>query len=118
MAFLFLSLLIPLLVNRLITQREKLEKEEEQAENDLLKLQQSLATAVGRLSRIRKIRRRIKERIDESVRRGLSGQIEELGDNKAEGEAMPPSQVLPALDSHEFWVENDLRYLGLPDNPD
>ena len=44
-----------------------------------------------------------------------------MDEDEGEGEGastMPPAEVLPALDGHEQWIESDLRFLGLPDQPD
>ncbi|KAF6513904.1 hypothetical protein HZS61_007229 [Fusarium oxysporum f. sp. conglutinans] len=62
----------------LMKQEKKLENDEDEASEDLLKLheemaalQSRLALAAGRLSRIRKIRNRVKEKRSEATRRGL-----------------------------------------------
>jgi hypothetical protein len=70
----------------------------------MVSLQTSLSTAVARISRIRKIRARVKERSSELFRRG----IEELDKD---------NDILPALDAHEFHLVDDLQFLGIPNNP-
>ncbi|PNP61353.1 hypothetical protein FNYG_13916 [Fusarium nygamai] len=59
-------------------QEKKLEVDEDEASDDLLKLyeemaalQTRLAAAAGRLSRIRKIQARVKEKRSEATRRSL-----------------------------------------------
>ena len=56
---------------------------------------------MSRLSRIRKIRRKVKERSDELFQRGM----EELDKE---------DDMVPALNSHERWIENDLNFLSIP----
>ncbi|PCD46608.1 hypothetical protein AU210_002009 [Fusarium oxysporum f. sp. radicis-cucumerinum] len=82
-------------LNRLVDQQEKLEAQEEEAgdkvlvlHKELMELQSSLAEAVSRLQRIRKIKKRVKERGAELFERGM----QEL--NKEDN-------ILPALQSHE-----------------
>lgn len=99
-------------MNRLVEQQKKLELEEEEAGDKILvlhtqlaELQSSLAQAVSRLARIRKIKKRVKEKGSELFERGM----QEL--DKEEG-------ILPALESHENWVVGDLRSLGVPNEVD
>lgn len=101
-----------LLVNRLVDQQEKLEAEEEEAgdkvlvlHNQLAELQASLAEAVSRLQRIRKIKKKVKERGADLFERGM----QELDKN---------DNLLPALQSHEDWVVSDLQSLGVPNEID
>jgi hypothetical protein len=67
-------------VKTLISQEKKLEAEEESTGEDLVKLQQEmaemqarLATTIGRLSRIRATKKRVKERRESEFRRGIQG---------------------------------------------
>jgi hypothetical protein len=67
-------------VRKLISQEKKLDKDEEEAGEDLLKLHEELATlqarmavAAGRLSRIRKTKNKVKERRTTEFRRGIQG---------------------------------------------
>jgi len=67
-------------VKTLISQEKKLEAEEESTGDDLIKLQQEmaamqarLATTIGRLSRIRATKKRVKERREAEFRRGIQG---------------------------------------------
>lgn len=67
-------------VKTLISQEKKLEAEEESTGDDLVKLQQEmavmqarLATTIGRLSRIRATKKRVKERRESEFRRGIQG---------------------------------------------
>ena len=80
-------------------------RSEEEAEERLEQLQEQLAEAVSRLRRIRQIRKKVKERSEEAFQRGM-----------AELEA--DDELLPALDSHEFWVASDLGALGVPSDAD
>jgi hypothetical protein len=93
--------------------QKSLSAQEEKAEDDLVKLQLQLSEAVSRLQRIRKIRKRMKERSNEVFRRGM----EEL--DKEDGIVSGPApDLLPALEGHEYWVVDDLRHLGVPEDPD
>lgn len=99
-------------LRKVLDQQQKLEKEEEEASDDLLalhekmaELQSSLAAAAGRLSRIRKIRARAKAKGSELFQRGM----EEL--DKEDG-------LLPALDSHEHFVVEDLQSMGVSNEVD
>ncbi|KAF4463893.1 hypothetical protein FALBO_9280 [Fusarium albosuccineum] len=99
-------------VNKLVEQQEKLEAEEEEAgdrvlvlHTQLAELQSSLAEAVSRLQRIRKIKKKVKERGADLFERGMQELDQE--DN-----------ILPALDSHEDWVVRDLHSLGVPNEVD
>jgi hypothetical protein len=110
------SLLLPplfltfFLVRRLDQQKQRLEDDEEAAEQRLVELQSQLSEAVGRLSRIRKIRKRVQNRSAELVERGLA----EL-DKEVSG---PPPDLLPALAAHEEWMVTDLRDMGVPNDAD
>lgn len=99
------GVLVASTLTRLESQRKKLESEEEKAEDDLLELQQKLSEAVSRLSRIRKIRKRVVAKSDEALERGLA-------------EADVEDGIVPALTAHEQWVAQDLSALGVPDNFD
>jgi hypothetical protein len=110
--WLSVSLLIACVVNKLVEQQKKLEAEEEEAgdavlvlHSQLAELQSSLATAVSRLARIRKIKKRVKEKGSELFERGMQELDREDG-------------ILPALESHENWVVNDLQSLGVPNEVD
>ncbi|GKU17303.1 unnamed protein product, partial [Fusarium langsethiae] len=91
---------------------EKLEAEEEEAgdrvlilHNQLAELQASLAEAVSRLQRIRKIKKKVKERGADLFERG----VQELDKE---------DNVIPALQSHEDWVVSDLQSLVVPNDVD
>ncbi|KAH8172321.1 hypothetical protein LIA77_06576 [Sarocladium implicatum] len=99
------GVLVESTLSRLESQRKKLESEEEKAEDDLLELQQKLAEAVSRLSRIRKIRKRVVAKSDEALERGIA-------------EADAEDGIVPALTAHEQWVTHDLSSLGVPDDFD
>ncbi|CAG1988408.1 unnamed protein product, partial [Fusarium graminearum] len=90
------------LVNRLVAQQEKLEAQEEEAGDRVLA---SLAEAVSRLQRIRKIKKKVKERGADLFERG----VQELDKE---------DDIVPALQSHEDWVVNDLQSLGVPNETD
>ncbi|KAL0940156.1 uncharacterized protein CTRU02_206766 [Colletotrichum truncatum] len=91
--------------------RESSWQKEEQASDALLDLHEKLARvqaevaeAAGRLSRIRAIRKKVKERHVETFSRGMQ-ELEE-------------DDVLPALDAHESGVVGDLQFQGVENNPD
>ncbi|CZS83168.1 unnamed protein product [Fusarium graminearum] len=99
-------------LNRLIDQQERLEAEEEEAgdkvlvlHNQLSELQASLAEAVSRLQRIRKIKKKVKERGADLFERG----VQELDKE---------DNIAPALQSHEDWIVRDLESLGVPNEID
>lgn len=99
-------------MNKLIDQQKKLAQEEEEAgdqimviHDQLAELQASLATAVNRLARIRKIKKKVKERGSVLFERGMQ-------------ELDKEDDVLPALAAHEKWVVHDLRSLGVPEGTD
>ncbi|KAG7406544.1 hypothetical protein Forpe1208_v014470 [Fusarium oxysporum f. sp. rapae] len=96
----------------LMKQEKKLENDEDEASEDLLKLyeemaalQSRLALAAGRLSRIRKIRNRIKEKHSEATRRGLQ-------------EVDQQDAILSGLDVHEDALLRDLQVDHVPNNID
>ncbi|KAK2773991.1 hypothetical protein CKAH01_13336 [Colletotrichum kahawae] len=98
-------------LKRLSDQRQEWEAKEEQASDALLGLHEKLARvqaevaeAAGRLSRIRAIRKKVKERHVETFSRGMQ-ELEE-------------DDVLPALDAHESGVVGDLQFQGVENNPD
>lgn len=93
-------------------QERKLEMDEGEASDDLLKLheemaalQSRLAAAAGRLSRIRKIRARVKEKRSEATRRGLQEVEQQDG-------------ILSMLDAHEDAVVRDLQVDHVPNDVD
>ena len=93
-------------------QEKKLETDEDQASEDLLKLHEEMAAlqsrlslAAGRLSRIRKIKSKVKEKRSEATRRGL--QEVEQQDN-----------LLSMLDAHEGAVLEDLQVDHVPNDVD
>jgi len=100
-------------LQRLIEQKNKLDKEEEETneslvslQNQMVELQSQLATAVGRLQRIRKIRSKVKGKGSELMKRGLQELDAEDG-------------ILPALDGHEYWTVQDIQSMGVENpNPD
>lgn len=99
-------------LGKLLAQRKKLDTEEEEANEALValhtqmvELQSQLSAAVGRLSRIRKIRDRVKDKSSELFRRGMMELDKEDG-------------ILSALDSHEHYVVDDIQSLGVPNSID
>lgn len=93
-------------------QEKKLEVDEDEASDDLLKLheemaalQSRLAAAAGRLSRIRKIRARVKEKRSEATRRGLQEVEKEDG-------------ILSMLDAHEDAMVRELQMDHVPNDVD
>ena len=99
-------------VMTLMKQEKKLENNEDAASEDLLKLhkemaalQSRLSLAAGRLSRIRKIRNKVKEKRSEATRRGL--QEVDQADN-----------ILSGLDAHEDAVIRDLQVDHIPNEVD
>jgi hypothetical protein len=104
------GVLVASTLRRLDQQKQRLEDDEEAAEQRLVELQSQLSEAVGRLSRIRKIRKRVQNRSAELVERGLA----EL-DKEVSG---PPPDLLPALAAHEEWMVTDLRDMGVPNDAD
>ncbi|KAF6525264.1 hypothetical protein HZS61_011059 [Fusarium oxysporum f. sp. conglutinans] len=96
----------------LMKQEKKLENDEDEASEDLLKLheemaalQSRLALAAGRLSRIRKIRNRVKEKRSEATRRGLQ-------------EVDQQDAILSGLDAHEDALLRDLQVDHVPNDVD
>jgi hypothetical protein len=92
-------------VARLMDSHKKLKDDEEDAEEALFVLQQQLSTAVNRLSRIRKIRKRVEERSKELVRRGMQELDEEDG-------------VSRSLESEDCFIVQHLQDLGAPGDAD
>jgi hypothetical protein len=90
----------------LLASQKKLEADEEAAEEALFALQQQLSTAVNRLTRIRRIRKKVEERGSELLRRGL----QELD---AEDGTVPCP-----LEAQESFVTGELRNLGVPEDVD
>lgn len=87
-------MLIPFLVTNILSAQKKLEKEEEEAEEALFVLQTQIATAVGRLGRIRRQRRVLKDKGASLFERGLQS-LEELEKEDGHvtedlGELVPP----------------------------
>lgn len=108
----FGCLLTPCVVLRLVDTEKKLEADEEEAGEDLLKLHEELASlqarmaiAAGRLARLRKTRTKVKEKRSEMVRRGLRGLDEEDG-------------LLDVLDVREGQVMQELQLPEVPDDFD
>jgi cell division protein FtsL len=99
-------------VMTLMKQEKKLENNEDEASEDLLKLheemaalQSHLAAAAGRLLRIQKIKNRVREKHSEATHRGLQ-EIEQQ-DN-----------LLSILDAHEGALLEDLQVDHVPNNVD
>jgi hypothetical protein len=96
----------------LMKQEKKLETDEDQASEDLLKLHEEMAAlqtrlslAAGCLSRIRKIRTQVKQRRSEATRRGLQ-------------EVDQADTILSGLDAHEDAVLRDLQVDHVPNKVD
>lgn len=107
-----LIFLLTATVMNLMKQEKKLENDEDEASEDLLKLheemaalQSRLALAAGRLSRIRKIRNRVKEKRSEATRRGLQ-------------EVDRQDEILSGLDAHEDALLRDLQVDHVPNDVD
>lgn len=81
--------------------------QEEDAEEQLEKLQEQLSEVVSRLRRIRTIKKKVQQRAEEAFQRGLQEMEEEVDGG-----------LLPALESHERWVVNDLSALGVQPDAD
>ena len=84
--------------------------DEGEASDDLLKLHKEIATlqsrlaaAAGRLSRIRKIQARVKEKRSEATHRGLQEVEQQDG-------------ILSILDAHEGAIIRDLQVNHIPNN--
>jgi predicted nuclease with TOPRIM domain len=99
-------------VMTLMKQEKKLENDEDEASDELLKLHEEMAAlqsrlslAAGRLSRIRKIRSKVKEKRSEATRRGLE-------------EVDRQDELLNMLDAHESALVQDLRVDHVPDDVD
>jgi hypothetical protein len=99
-------------LEKLLAHHEKLDAEEDKANLDLLQLhekmteiQSQLSTAVGRLARIRKIRNHVKGKSLELAERGML-------------ELDKEDKILPALDSHEHYVVDDIQSMGVPNDVD
>jgi hypothetical protein len=92
-------------VGRLMESRKKLLSDEEDAQEALFVLQQQLSTAVNRLSRIRRIRKRVEERSKELVQRGMQELDEEDG-------------VSRSLESEDRFIVQHLQDLGAPGDAD
>ena len=67
-------------------------------------LQSKLSDALGRIQRIRRIRARVEQRATREIQRGVQGLDED--------------DLLPALDSHESHVLDDVRHLGVTEDTD
>lgn len=113
---LFVGMLISRIVTRLLEQQRKLDREEEEAGDNLVdiqqrmvRLQEEMSEAVGRLARIRRIKRKTKERGHELIDRGLQG---------LEEDPSSPGAILPALNAHEHHVVEDIQALGVPNDAD
>lgn len=96
------GLLVASSLEKVLAQQRKLDNDEEEASEKLLslhselaRLQSQLAEAAGSLSRIRKIRRKVKERGADLFERGMQ-------------ELDAEDEILPALDGHEGCLVDDL----------
>ncbi|UZP43478.1 hypothetical protein NXS19_011290 [Fusarium pseudograminearum] len=96
----------------LMKQEKKLETDEDQASEDLLKLHEEIAAlqsrlslAASRLSRIRKIRTQVKQRRSEATHRRLQ-------------EVNQTDTILSGLDAHEDAVLRDLQVDHVPNEVD
>lgn len=107
----FFCVLIGGVVQKLNAQQKEWDEKEEKAGEELLalhnefaRLQSQMAEAASRLSRIRKIRKKVRDRQQEAFERGMQEVDVEDG-------------LSTALDAHEGWVVSDLQALGLPNDP-
>lgn len=82
-----------------------MEREEQEAEEALEVLQTQLATALGRLSRLRKQKRFLKERGSDLIRRGMQSVEEWEAEEKS-------------LEAQEMRVVEDLAAWGAPNETD
>lgn len=92
-------------LTRLLAQQRKLEAEEADAEEALFLLQTQLSTAVGRLARLRRMKKVVKEKSSEAFRRGMQELDEEDG-------------VSSSIVDQENFVIGDIQSMGVPNNPD
>jgi biopolymer transport protein ExbB/TolQ len=85
--FLFCSsFLLTSLVDRITEELKRLERQEELAEEALLEQQKKLDEALSRLMRLRKLRRILRDRGVEMVKRGLNAEEMEEADRREEEE--------------------------------
>lgn len=75
-------------MNRINTESERLEREEEKAEEQMMAAQVALNEALNRLARLRRQKRALKSKGEEMVRRGLQSldELEEAEQNEASAE--------------------------------
>ncbi|CCF44382.1 hypothetical protein CH063_13814 [Colletotrichum higginsianum] len=99
-------------VQRLNAQQREWDEKEEKAGEELLKLHEELArlqslmaTAAGRLARIRKTRKLVRDRQAETFRRGMK----EIDESDA---------LESALGAHERGVVEELQFMGVSNDVD
>ncbi|KAK4095871.1 hypothetical protein N658DRAFT_502222 [Parathielavia hyrcaniae] len=89
-------------LTKLMSEQKRVEEEEADAEETLFVLQTQLQTAVGRLARLRRQKRFLKERGSELFRRGVQS-LEELEEEDRR------------LEASEARVTADIQSFGIPD---
>lgn len=104
-------------MQKLNSQQKEWDEKEEKAGEELLalhrefaRLQSQMAEAASRLSRIRTIRKKVRERQTEAFERGMQEIDREDG-------VLPEGDLLSALDAHEKFVVSDLQAVGLENEP-
>ncbi|KAF6816057.1 hypothetical protein CMUS01_12328 [Colletotrichum musicola] len=107
------GVLVASTLQRLNSQQKEWDEKEEKAGEELLelhrqfeRLQSQMVEAASRLSYIRKIRKKVREKQTEAFERGIQEVDREDG-------VLPDSDVLSALDTHEKFVVSDLQAVGL-----
>ncbi|CCF43076.1 hypothetical protein CH063_12889 [Colletotrichum higginsianum] len=106
-------------LSRCMSEQRKIEKEEREAEEEMEVLQVQLSTALGRLSRLRKQKRFLKDRGSELIRRGLQSldELEAQDREVAEAEARVEQDLVSwgageVFDWSSLGVGSDFAELG------
>lgn len=88
--------------SRLTAEKRRLESEEEQAEEELIELQQQMNERLSRLMRLRRQRKQLQERGVEMVRRGLRS-LDELDEaERQEADAVIEVQAHGGVDAIDW----------------
>lgn len=96
-----------MVVDRFVTEKRRLELEEEKTEEELLALQQQLNERLSRLMRLRRQKRFLQERGVEMLSKGLSSMEELESSDQLELEAVTDVQAAGALDVIDWNVVLD-----------
>ncbi|KAI1286517.1 hypothetical protein F5Y03DRAFT_146408 [Xylaria venustula] len=80
--------------NNVVSEHHRLEREEKEAEKELVRVKEDLNTVLGRLSRLRQQRRFLKEKATKMVQRGLASldKLDEIKRIKAEQKSLDEEQ--------------------------